>query len=389
MGAEQVRASGPLTTLLCEEERAVAPWLAVQRYLRDSFAGHGGTLDDLLTTYGIKSKRHGRYPNLVLLKYDMTASPMHEPIVQECRGIILDEANDWNVVARAFDKFFNHGEGHAADIDWSTARVQEKLDGSLVCLFHYDGAWHVATSGTPDASGNVDGSSGTFAEYFWQTFAADGGEVSEAEDVNLCFAFELMGPANRIVVVHEKPWLRLLSVRHRVTGEQRAPEGYARALGIEAVRSFPLTSIADIVASFDAISPLSQEGYVVVDGAFRRIKVKHPGYVALHHAKDGMGPKAFCEIARSGEVSEVLVAFPEFRPLLEAATAKYEALVRSVEADYRRIEFIETQKDFALEAVKLTCSAALFQRRKGVPVRTFLKDASVDKVMAWMDQVSP
>jgi hypothetical protein len=54
---------------------------------------------------------------------------MHEPIVRESRGVILDEADDWRVVARAFDKFFNYGESGADEIDWGTARVQEKVDG--------------------------------------------------------------------------------------------------------------------------------------------------------------------------------------------------------------------------------------------------------------------
>ena len=42
---------------------------------------------------------------------------MDNPIVQQARGIILDEAKDWKVVARPYDKFFNLGEGNAAPID--------------------------------------------------------------------------------------------------------------------------------------------------------------------------------------------------------------------------------------------------------------------------------
>ena len=91
------------------------------------------------------------YPNLVLFKYDQVNSPMDNPVVQECRGIILDEADDWRVIARPFTKFYNYGEPNAASIDWTTARVQEKVDGSLCAFYHYKGDWHVATTGTPDA----------------------------------------------------------------------------------------------------------------------------------------------------------------------------------------------------------------------------------------------
>src|SRR4051812_14936403 len=64
-------------------------------------------LEELTTRYAIKVKRHGEFPNLVMLKYDQINSPMSEPIVQECRGIILDEADNWRVVSFPFRKFFN------------------------------------------------------------------------------------------------------------------------------------------------------------------------------------------------------------------------------------------------------------------------------------------
>src|SRR6185312_8924249 len=123
-------------------------------------------LERLNEAYGIDFNQHKTYPNLYSLKYNMIESPMGERIVQECRGIVLDAADNWNVVARPFDKFFNVGEGHAAKIDWNTAKVQEKLDGSLMIMYHYGDDWQVASSGTPDASGHAHGS------IEFQTFAA-------------------------------------------------------------------------------------------------------------------------------------------------------------------------------------------------------------------------
>ena len=348
-----------------------------------AFLRAGGKPEDLLVPYAITAKRHREFPNLVLFKYSMIDSPMGEPIVRECRGVILDEANDWAVVSRAFDKFFNHGEGHAAPIDWSTARVQEKLDGSLCVLYAYAGKWHVATSGTPDASGDVHGTGGSFADYFWATFKAQGGELPGDEHADVCFAFELCGPNNRIVVVHAEPKLTLLAARNRESGVHYPPETFADRLKIHAVRSFPLSSFDGIAETFAAMSPLAQEGYVVVDGAFNRVKVKHPGYVALHHAKDGMGPKAFLQIARAGETSEVAAAFPEFAPMIAKARTDVDAIVARIESSYAPIQHIPEQKAFALEAVKTGVSAALFclRAKKTESARAFVRDMPIDKLI--------
>ena len=56
--------------------------------------------------YCIKIVEEG---NLVLFKYSQIDSDFFNPIVQECRGIIL-EKDTWRVVAYAFRKFGNFGE---------------------------------------------------------------------------------------------------------------------------------------------------------------------------------------------------------------------------------------------------------------------------------------
>lgn len=349
--------------------------LAIQSYLHE-----GGSLEDLTTLYGIKTKRHSRYHNLVLFKYDQIASPFAERIVRECRGIILDQDDGWRVVSRAFDKFFNHGEGHAAPIDWATARVQEKVDGSLATIYHYDSAWHVATTGTPDASGDVNGFGVTFADLFWRNFRC------ELPRTTWCsFYFELTGPLNRIVVRHPEEGLTILGARNLETQREITVGEAAGALAgeIPTVHEFPLQSFEEIAETFARMSPLSQEGYVVVDAAFNRVKVKHPGYVALHHAKDGLSRKACVQIARSGEGGEVITAFPEYAPLLEEANARLDALVAECEADYERLRHIVDAKAYALEAVKTRGQHALFavRRKKAESVRAFFRDLRIESLM--------
>jgi tRNA splicing ligase len=47
---------------------------------------------------------------LVVLNYNQINSPKLDPIVRECRGLILDRNSGYSVVARSFDWFWNYGE---------------------------------------------------------------------------------------------------------------------------------------------------------------------------------------------------------------------------------------------------------------------------------------
>ena len=345
-----------------------------------------GSLDTLVSQYALKAMRHKKHPNLVSLKYDQINSPLDRLIVQQCRGVVLDEADNWRCVARGFDKFFNYGEGHAAEIDWTTAQVQEKVDGSLCMLYWYAGEWQVATTGLADASGSVGGFwTGTFADLFWRAWLDEGYQLRNMAPTAKCFTwlFELTTPHNRIVVPHTDYKLTLLAIR--------SPQGMYFPLDDEMpfrmVRSFPLTSVGEIAASFEHINPLQQEGYVVVDGQGRRIKVKHPQYVALHHLKEGASPKGFVDVIRQGEVPELLASFPELEAQFTSYKARYDALCEQVATDYQALEHIPVQKDFALEAVKTTCPAALFairSKKAGSP-RVYFAGCNLDNLVRLLE----
>lgn len=358
--------------------------LAVQEFLWT-----GGTPAALAEQYAIKAVRHKTHPNLVLLKYSQIASDMSLRIVQECRGIILDEADDWRVVSRAYDKFFNYGEPNAAEIDWATAVVQEKVDGSLCTAYEYAGAWHVATTGNPDAGGPVNDSAYTFAELFWETLGLYEGEDWNAppwESPDWCYLFELTTPHNRVIVNHLTAGLTLLGVRNRVSGDWVKTAATAMARVVPVVREFPLQSFADIEATFNGMDPLAQEGYVVVDAAGNRVKVKHPGYVAIHHMKDGVTPKSLLEVIQRGEVPEVTAHFPNLADAFNAIKAQYDTLADAIDLAYAPIKDIETQKDFAAQALAFPYSAALFDIRRGKAAngRDFLAKATLPSLLRLM-----
>jgi hypothetical protein len=337
--------------------------LQIQKFLR------ANPLASIEPAYQIAAKRHPLFSSLVMFKYAHTGSPMHEPIVRECRGIILDEANDWRVVSFPFKKFFNYGEPNAAAIDWSTATVYEKLDGSLMTLYWHAGEWRVASSGLPDAGGPAESYPGTFAELFWSVWNRLGYRLpGEAEDRGICLMFELVTPHNRIVVQYPTERIVLLgcrSVEERLGYREFPPTEFGRRHGWETVRTFPLKTIEDCVAAAGAFKGIEAEGFVVCDANFNRVKVKSPHYVALAFIKDSLSPRGMLDIIRKGESDEFLAYFPEIRPEWDRVRALFDGACAQIETEYASIKAMRSQKDFAAEALKLRCPSALFAIRSG------------------------
>lgn len=330
-------------------------------------------LKALTEKYGIVAKPGLLYPNLYSLKYNMIESPMDEQIVLECRGIVVDSADNWKVVARPFDKFFNIGESRAAEIDWETATVFEKLDGSLMIMYFYDGAWQVASSGVPDASGPVNSPSPfqNFRELFWTAYDSLYPKLS-SELQDWTFMFELMTPWNRIVVPHKGYKLSLIGVRNRVTGQEVHLQDLHSVLGDNttcfkrfAVKSLPFRTYDEMVAAVPDMDPLKEEGFVICDANFNRVKLKTPAYVAMAHMKDSFNLKSAVEIVRQGETSEFGAYFPAYKEVLDKIKEKYDRLVEELERTYEEIKGIENQKEFALQAVHSPVPDCLFALRKG------------------------
>lgn len=323
----------------------------------------GRKLETVCDQYKLSVSRHKKYPFLIGLKYSQIESPMDELLVRQCRGLILDESQEWRVVARPFDKFFNSGEHLAATIDWSSARVLEKLDGTLCILYHYDEGWHVATSGSVDASGKVGDLNITFKDLFWQTFTDMGLTVPAQIARNYTFMFELMTPYNKVVCNYgPKSLLKLIGIRQRFTGFETDISQYRE---YPAVASFPLKSIEELLMTFDQMEPLLQEGYVVVDHGGNRIKVKHPGYVALHHMKAHFSVRYLVDLTRKAEVAEVIAYFPEWADLLLEVQAAIESFEEEIFQVYETHKDIPIQKDFALAVSKYPWSGVLFGLRSG------------------------
>ena len=350
--------------------------MKLQEYLRAK------GLEDLNREFKVKINRHSEFNNLVCLKYSQLESPMAEIIVQQCRGIILDEAKDWQIVSYPYDKFFNYGESYAPQLNWNTTKVYEKLDGSLMTLYYYQGKWRVQSSGTADGTGKVGGLNYSFSQLFWQVWQEKGYQLPE--ETEYCFMFELMSPYNRIVVRQNSNNLVLHGVRNLKTLKEENSQVWGDKYNWHLVNSYPLQTLEEIIAACHALDPMDGEGYIVCDRDFNRIKIKSPEYVAISHLKTGFSTRNIIEIVVTNEGEEFLTYYPEWQKLYNQIEAKYNALVAEIETDYTHYKDIPVQKDFALAIKHLPYSGMLFALRAGKSnsIKECLQKTSISKLEA-------
>jgi hypothetical protein len=353
--------------------------LLIQQYLRTH------SLADLEQGYSIKVKRHRVFPNLVLLKYDQINTKM-TPMTRECRGIILDEDDDWRVVCYSYKRFHNlNGETWGDEIDFSTARVQEKIDGSLIQLFFYKNLWFIASSGTPDASGEVMGTKTTLADLFWKVWDDLGYNLPENTDQ--CFAFELCSPQNRVVVRHKKPRIVLHGVRHLPTLRELNPVVEAHYNKWECVKSYSFTDVDAIIEMADKLDPINEgEGFIICDTNYHRVKIKGERYRRMAHFRDTLSTRSILEIVRNNEGDEAFIGFEEHLPLFWKIRDKYSLLLGEMIGFYDAIKDIEQRKDFALKAVLKYYSGGLFSMRHGKidSFKTYLAQMKIQHLEEWL-----
>jgi hypothetical protein len=126
------------------------------------------------------------------------------------------------------------------------------------------------------------------------------------------------------------------------------------------VKEYPLNSVEDIIKAAEALNPIQNEGFVVVDSKFKRTKIKSPSYVMIHHLKEGMSQRRIIRLIQLGEQSEVLSYFPEYQEMFDNIQGLIDAKLTEIENDYHRIKHLTDRKEFALEATKTSCPDVLF-----------------------------
>lgn len=332
--------------------------LAIQKYI----VKHG--LDKAISDFKLKSRV---YENKILLKYDQLSSPtlMGLPEMQDCRGLIL-ELGTWKVLSLSFRKFFNSEEGNAHKIDWNTARILEKLDGTLIQLYwdEFKGKWFAGTTGTAEGEGEVNNKMGTtFNDLFFQTVSEKYNLDLNKLDKGYTYVFELTTPYNIVVKPHGESSANLLTIRDLETLSEFTYDAlldFGRLMNLPIVKSYDLNAnnVGDIIKTFENM-PWSEEGYVVVDAKFNRVKIKNPAYVAVHHLKGKTAEHNIITIIKSNEIEEFGATFPERKEELIKLKVNYDNLLVKLNTVWEELKLRKPKNIMPSEKKKY--AAAVFE----------------------------
>jgi hypothetical protein len=277
--------------------------------------------EELLTQapYFLKIKEDGHY---IIFNYDQIRSDFNNPIVREARGIIFRKGKWEYPVCWAFNKFGNWGENYVPEIDWNTAFVSEKVDGSLIKIW-WDGDWNISTNGTIDAFkaelGDIKFVS--FGAYFIETllkYYNNSTEFYGTLDEDKTYMFELVGPYNRVVIPYDEPALYFLGARNKYTGEEfNCSSLSAGALLMGRFRlpaHYSLSSLSDCLKAAE-LKSWDDEGFVVCDAKFNRVKIKSPAYVLAHYARNNnvINRKHLIKVILDNEMAEFLCYAEDYK----------------------------------------------------------------------------
>lgn len=347
-------------------------------------------LEKTCEKFKLKCKDYG---HKIILKYDQISSDFSYEEVRESRGLVLEKGT-WKVMSMAFYKFFNAGEQYAANINWDRAYIYEKMDGSL-CNLHFDwvkNKWCIATTGTAEGEGEVNERPNTsFADLFFETLKNRNYFDLKNLNTKNVYMFELCTPYNIVVKPHTESALTLLAIRNLETMKEYDREMLEYNFSKIAVKcySFGESSVQKLQKTFENMQ-FSEEGYVVCDSNFNRIKIKNPKYVSAHFLKSKTSAYAIMDIVKYNEIEEFSATFPERKEEIFMLKENYDNLIVKLDDVWDILKEMKPKNITKPEQKKFAMNVFKVAKENDVEVFTglffSLKDYKVEDVKTFIQE---
>lgn len=320
-----------LIALISELNRRKGEKMAEKSFICNVIHDNPDEWEEIMEKKNINIKREG---DLAIFNYITFFSDFSDPVVQEARGIIVDVRN-CEVVCWPFRKFGNWNESYVDPIDWDSAVVQEKIDGSIIKLYYYAGTWKWATNSVIFAENAMVNDEGR--SFLNVIMDADNYKDIPFEqlDITKTYIFELVSPETTVVIPHQQAHLYHLSTRSSLDGAE-----FDDSIGVERPRVYGYgKSLDDYIQHVRTLNPdeanPTVEGFVVCDKDHHRIKIKSPEYLMVHKIVNtgNLSEDSLVEVVsnRDEVVREIIMRNPELKSRLDNVEKKIALLEKEIE----------------------------------------------------------
>lgn len=329
--------------------------------------------------YNLKTLRDAPFdPSCTMLVYNLFESDLSNPVVQTSRGSIISvKDGKCKVVCAPFCKFFNYGEEFADKIDWSSARALQKIDGILIKAFCYNDKVYFVTNGSMNLNGSVDEMFKAISSekplhtyYEMLKFALEPENVKVEIDKEgvvtatgswadlipegYTIEFELVSPSNRVICEYTSTELYLLGGSNDKYNELTVDEiRQLLNISLKSPEEYKFNSVEEIIEYMKSWDGSKQEGMVVVDKDWNRIKVKCDDWMRLKYTK---GEHNFCftvllKSVIEGTTDDLVGNFTSLKERVDNVSNMYKQLLEDFDfivEDAKRIkQSYPAPKDFA------------------------------------------
>lgn len=345
--------------------------LKIQEFLRSKL--NPDIAINHLEKIGINCKLHIN-GKLLLCNYNQIEADKNNPMACEARGLVL-EYGTWNLISKSFSRFFNLREMEHLHkyFNWHDFQTQEKLDGSILSFFRYNGKVYVNTRNT-FGDGKVNNTSFTWRELAEQCINLDSMFRLPLELNVDSISCELLSKYNKIVTEYPNTELRLLSAWrgcNEVSSE--FADSLAKYLGLSRPKVYKLNSqyeVEQFILDLAEKEP-THEGVVLRDNNNMRIKVKSLSYLSLsriHNNGTIASYKNLLPLILLGESWEIIAYFPELKNKIIEIEQEINIHFGILMNVWNEAKHIKNQKDFAVYVLQKTAfSGILFlARKKGI-----------------------
>lgn len=256
-------------------------------------------------------------------------------VTRNARGIVFD--NKGRCITRCLPKFFNKDEPNAIleTPRNETYRIFEKLDGSLINIVNDPEYGLVVTSKGSFTSDHVG----------WAKEILQENSITEGSfKLGFTYVFELINPANRIVVNYgNEKKLVLLTVIENETGNETTVDWSHKP------KEYKLSELESVLKQDNF------EGVVFVYENNYRVKIKTEEYIRLHRIMTGYSIKTIWESLKDNKPLDLQNMPEEFMEWFETTKSQLLGTYKQIESDakpwIKKAQKLKTGKDIA-QAIK-------------------------------------